>query len=140
MSLLRRTSRATLTALSTAGLLASRRCAALALVSVALTGCGAWVKPTPTLILTSVPECPVDPALREPIARPPKPDLKGLSPADALFVVLGFSLQQEATVSLSEGLTRQAVRTMDQCNANARALTKQIEESRQGWLRRVMPW
>jgi hypothetical protein len=107
---------------------------------MALIGCAPWQKPTPTLVLTSVPECPVDPELRAPITRPLKPDLNGLAEKDALFLVLGFSLQQEATISLSEGLTRQAVRTMDQCNANAQALAKAIEESRQGWLRRVLPW
>lgn len=127
MSLLRHASRGTLLLLSLGGLMVSP-------------GCAPWEKPAPTLILTSAPECPVDSALREPIARPPQPDLKGLPEKDALFLVLGFSLQQEATISLSEGLTRQAVRTMDQCNANAKALTKQIEESRQGWLRRVLPW
>ena len=127
MSWLRRASRVTLTGLLLGG-------------ALGLTGCAAWTKPSPTLVLTSVPECPVDPALREPVRRPIRPELGRLSEREALFLVLGFSLQQEAAISVSEGRTQQAVATQDQCNANARALTKQIEESRQGWLRRVLPW
>jgi hypothetical protein len=83
-----------------------------------LPGCAHSPRPPPTRFLA----CQVDPALREPVARPPLP--QGSS-QEAMAV---FSINQEMTISLAELQRNYAVKSLDNCNqANtllAQALAK----------------
>lgn len=59
----------------------------------------------------------MDPALREPVSRPQLPPL----PTE-VGALASFSIQQEATLNISEGRTKEAVKALDDCTTANHAL------------------
>lgn len=88
-----------------------------------LSACGS--DPKPPIVMVSRPlMCPVDPALRERLPRPPLP--KG--PPTSIAAVTAFSVAQEADLSVAQGRLDEAVGAIDNCNQKNGALAETLEK------------